>query len=91
MSTRIDCEQLHPGIAVSDVPGSIEFYTRKLGFQLGFTYDEPPTFAGIRLDKVEIHLAQGKPNPTGLSMIADSYAAKGCADGYQAAGWQRMN
>jgi hypothetical protein len=30
-------------------------------------------------------------NPTGISMIADTYAAKGCADGYQAAGWERMN
>jgi hypothetical protein len=29
--------------------------------------------------------------PTGISMIADSYAAKGCADGYQTAGWVRMN
>jgi hypothetical protein len=27
----------------------------------------------------------------GLSLAADSWAAKGCADGYQAAGWQRMN
>jgi hypothetical protein len=27
----------------------------------------------------------------GLSLPADSWAAKGCADGYQAAGWQRLN
>jgi hypothetical protein len=26
-----------------------------------------------------------------LSMAADSWAAKGCADGYQAAGWARLN
>ena len=29
--------------------------------------------------------------PQGISAISDSYAAKACADGYQAAGWQRMN
>lgn len=27
----------------------------------------------------------------GLSMASDSWAAKGCADGYRAAGWERMN
>jgi hypothetical protein len=37
----------------------------------------------------EIKRCSGSNN--GLSLAADSWAAKGCADGYQTAGWQRLN
>jgi hypothetical protein len=36
-------------------------------------------------------IIQCKGENNGLSMPAESWAAKGCADGYSAAGWQRMN
>ncbi len=60
----IECEQLHPGIAVSDLAGSIEFYTRKLGFDLAFTFDDPPTFAGLNLDKAQVFLSETTPAPS---------------------------
>lgn len=60
----VDCEQLHAGLAVSDIPAAIDFYTTKLGFQQGFTWGEPPTFAGVNLGKVQIFLAKGTPTPS---------------------------
>ena len=36
-------------------------------------------------------LLQCHGDNNGLSMPAESWAAKGCADGYQAAGWVRLN
>lgn len=30
-------------------------------------------------------------NPNGFSMVADSIAARDCAQGFQASGWTRMN
>jgi catechol 2,3-dioxygenase-like lactoylglutathione lyase family enzyme len=53
---------------VSDVPVAIEFYTKKLGFQLGFTSGEPPSFAGVQLDRVQIFLERGVPSPQGCSL-----------------------
>ena len=65
---QIECEQHHAGLAVSDVSAAVEFYTTKLGFGLGFTWGEPPTFAGVNLDHVQIFLAEGTPSPSGCSV-----------------------
>ena len=43
----IECEQIHAGLAVSDIPTAIDFYVKMLGFQQAFTWGEPPTFAGV--------------------------------------------
>jgi catechol 2,3-dioxygenase-like lactoylglutathione lyase family enzyme len=64
---------------VSDLTASIEFYTRKLGFQVGFTWGgEPPTFAGLSLDKVQIFLSKGTPTPS--SDTSAAYFRVGDAD-----------
>jgi catechol 2,3-dioxygenase-like lactoylglutathione lyase family enzyme len=73
----IECEQLHPGLAVADLPRSIEFYTQKLGFELAFTWDEPPTFAGLNLDRAQVFLSHGTPTP---SRAAAAYFLVGDAD-----------
>jgi catechol 2,3-dioxygenase-like lactoylglutathione lyase family enzyme len=65
---KVDCEQVHATLVVSDIPTAIEFYTTKLGFKLGFTWGDPPTFAGVMLDRVQIFLAKGTPNPKGCSV-----------------------
>lgn len=65
---QVDCERLHPTLVVSDVLAAVEFYTTKLGFSLGFTWEDPPTFAGVNLGEVQIFLAQGTPNPKGCSV-----------------------
>jgi uncharacterized glyoxalase superfamily protein PhnB len=60
----IECEQIHAGLAVSDISTAIEFYIKRLGFQQAFVWGEPPTFAGINLGKVQMFLAKGTPTPS---------------------------
>jgi catechol 2,3-dioxygenase-like lactoylglutathione lyase family enzyme len=60
----IECEQLHAGLAVSDIPTAIDYYVTKLGFQHAFDWGEPPTFAGVTLGKVQIFLGKGAPTPS---------------------------
>jgi catechol 2,3-dioxygenase-like lactoylglutathione lyase family enzyme len=65
----VECERIHPGLAVSDVPAAVEFYTDRLGFSPGFAWGgEPPTFAGVNLGDVQVFLFQGTPTPAGASV-----------------------
>ena len=64
----VDCEQTHTGLPVSDVPAAADFYTKKLGFKLAFTWGDPPSMAGVNLGNVQIFLEQGTPNPAGCSV-----------------------
>jgi catechol 2,3-dioxygenase-like lactoylglutathione lyase family enzyme len=34
----IECEQIHAGLAVSDIPTAVEFYIEKLGFKEAFRW-----------------------------------------------------
>jgi catechol 2,3-dioxygenase-like lactoylglutathione lyase family enzyme len=61
----IECENVHPGLAVADIGKAVEFYTEKLGFKLIFTWGEPPTFAGVNLGGKQIFLQTGTPDPKG--------------------------
>jgi catechol 2,3-dioxygenase-like lactoylglutathione lyase family enzyme len=65
---RIECQHYHTTLYVTDVLAAVDFYTNKLGFQLGFTWGEPPELAGVNLGEVRIFLAQGTPNPDGCSV-----------------------
>lgn len=65
---QIDCEQHHAGLVVSDIPAAVDFYTNKLGFKLGFTWGDPPTFAGVNLDRVQMFLQKGAPDPKGCTV-----------------------
>jgi catechol 2,3-dioxygenase-like lactoylglutathione lyase family enzyme len=60
----VECEQIHAGLAVSDLPAAIEYYVTKLGFRQAFTWGDPPTFAGVNLDEVQMFLAKGTPTPS---------------------------
>jgi catechol 2,3-dioxygenase-like lactoylglutathione lyase family enzyme len=62
---RVDCDEIRPTLSVSDVVAAADFYTNKLGFQLAFTWGEPPTFAGVKLGEVQIFLAQRAPASKG--------------------------
>jgi catechol 2,3-dioxygenase-like lactoylglutathione lyase family enzyme len=55
---------MHAGLAVTDISTAIEFYVSKLGFRQGFTWGEPPTFAGLNLGSVQLFLAKGTPTPS---------------------------
>ena len=65
---QVECEQIHPSLAVSDVVAAGEFYTKKLGFKLAFDWGDPPTMAGLNLGHVQMFLEQGPPNPKGCSV-----------------------
>jgi catechol 2,3-dioxygenase-like lactoylglutathione lyase family enzyme len=65
---EVECEKQHPELQVADIAAAVEFYTKKLGFRLGFTWGEPPTMAGVNLGNVQIFLLQGKPGPDGCSV-----------------------
>lgn len=65
---QIDCEQHHASLSVSDVLAAGDFYTKKLGFNLDFTWGQPPTMAGVSLGPAQIFLEQGTPCPKGCSV-----------------------
>ena len=65
----VECDQVHAVLAVNDIPATIDFYTKQLGFKLGFTWGgDPPTFAGVNLGKVQIFLQKGTPSPQGCGV-----------------------
>jgi catechol 2,3-dioxygenase-like lactoylglutathione lyase family enzyme len=85
---QIDCEQLHAALVVTDILAAAEFYTKKLGFKLAFTWGDPPTFAGVTLDGVQIFLERGEPDPKGCSVFfvlgeADSLYGRGADEMYE--------
>jgi catechol 2,3-dioxygenase-like lactoylglutathione lyase family enzyme len=65
MTPKVDCTQHHAGLVVTDIVEAVGFYTTKLGFTSGFVWGDPPTFAGVRLDQVEVFLQRGTPPPDG--------------------------
>jgi len=65
----LDCEQIHPSLFVGDVTAAVDFYTRKLGFHLDFTFGDPPTMAGVSLDRVQMFLEKGTPCPEGCAVF----------------------
>jgi catechol 2,3-dioxygenase-like lactoylglutathione lyase family enzyme len=64
----VECDQLHAGLAVTDVPAAIDFYTKKLGFFLAFKDGDPANFAGVNLGNVQIFLQKGEPDPKGCTV-----------------------
>ena len=60
---QVDCDQINPTLVVSDILAATDFYIKKLGFKLAFTWGDPPTFAGVTLGRVKMFLSKGQPNP----------------------------
>jgi catechol 2,3-dioxygenase-like lactoylglutathione lyase family enzyme len=65
---KVECEMHHASVRVADIQAAVEFYVDRLGFTEGFTWGEPPTFAGVNLDRVQIFLEQGDAGPRGSSV-----------------------
>ncbi|RPI26362.1 MAG: hypothetical protein EHM61_11980 [Acidobacteria bacterium] len=65
---QVECDRHHTTLYVSDVPAAVDFYTKKLGFDVGFTWGDPPTMAGVNLGGVQIFLEQGTPDPAGCAL-----------------------
>ena len=53
-------KKMSPQLLVADIDRSIEFYTKKLGFDVDFRYED--FYAGIIKDGYSIHLKNGKPS-----------------------------
>jgi catechol 2,3-dioxygenase-like lactoylglutathione lyase family enzyme len=64
----VECEVQHPVLRVADLRGAVDFYTNRLGFELGFMGGEPPAMAAVSLGSVQIFLEQGTPAPQGCSV-----------------------
>jgi catechol 2,3-dioxygenase-like lactoylglutathione lyase family enzyme len=71
----IECEQLHAGLAVNDIPTAVDFYIKKLGFQQAFTWGEPPTFAGVNFAKSSCSWGRAGPLPV-LRLATDAPAVR---------------
>jgi catechol 2,3-dioxygenase-like lactoylglutathione lyase family enzyme len=78
-------EQHHATLSVRDVRAAVEFYANQLGFVVAFTEGEPPSFAGVNLDRVQIFLRQGQPAPESASV----YFVVGDVD--ELCAWYRAN
>src|SRR6185369_16645643 len=59
-STKWKVKKMSPQFLVTDLDHSIEFYTKKLGFDLEFRYED--FYAGIIKNSCSIHLKCGRPS-----------------------------
>jgi Ankyrin repeats (3 copies)/Glyoxalase/Bleomycin resistance protein/Dioxygenase superfamily/Ankyrin repeat len=57
-----------PILNVKNVPASIEYYVRKLGFKKNWDWGEPAEFASVGRDRVEIFLCEGGQGNPGTWM-----------------------
>jgi hypothetical protein len=58
--TTSKIKKMSPQLIVADINRSVEFYTKKLGFEMDFLYED--FYAGISKDGFTIHLKVGKPS-----------------------------
>ena len=59
-STYFKIKKMSPQLLVTDIDRSIEFYTKQLGFDLDFRYED--FYLGIIKDGYSIHLKLDKPS-----------------------------
>jgi hypothetical protein len=56
------CKSISPSFAVAEVVAAAEYYRDKLGFQIVGYFLDPPIYAIVRRDSVEIHLGRIESN-----------------------------
>jgi len=57
-----------PRIPVADVETALDFYVRKLGFDLGWKWGSPPTHANVCRDSISLDLISTPPPRQGTAM-----------------------
>ena len=57
--TKSRIKKMSPQFLVTDLDRSLEFYTKKLGFDLDFRYED--FYSGVIKDGYSIHLKLGEP------------------------------
>ena len=74
-------EGLSPVFPVSDIPSALIFYCKALGFELGWTWGDPPTHASVGRGQIDIMLTLN-PSKAGRGDVyvglkeVDSYFAE---------------
>jgi uncharacterized glyoxalase superfamily protein PhnB len=59
-----------PILSAEDLASALDYYQRVLGFQVGWTWGDPPHLASVCRDRVEINLGQrGKAGAAGPSKV----------------------
>ena len=58
--TKFTVKKMSPQLIVSDLERSIDFYTKNLGFEFDFRYED--FYSGIIKDGYSVHLKSGKPS-----------------------------
>lgn len=66
----IECEQSPRRLGCRRYPHRDRALHEKLGFSTVLTWGDPPTFAGVKLDKADMFLRKGTPDPKGASCIS---------------------
>ena len=56
ISTKAVIAAAEPQLFVADIRSSCDFFTKKLGFTIAFTYGEPPFYAQVMRDGVRLNL-----------------------------------
>ena len=81
-------ESLAAIFQVGDLPEALAFYTDVLGFEIAWTWGDPPSYASVCRDRVEINLGapkQGEATAPRAAYITvtniDAYYAGLCARG----------
>jgi uncharacterized glyoxalase superfamily protein PhnB len=78
-------ESLVPVLQVNNVSAALAYYRDALGFSVDFAWREPPTYAGLTLGHVCLHLAKGEPRSasvvaffcTGLDTLFQQFNTNG--------------
>lgn len=64
-----------PQLFVADIAASCDFYTKKLGFSVAFTYGEPPFYGQIFRDGARLNLRHLHESPFRPELRADLLSA----------------
>ena len=83
--SEVSLRSVAPILQVADLPRAIDFYTKNLGFELGWTGGTPPFIASVCRDQVEFNLRL-EPKPTASRVYiqvtgVDAYAQRISATG----------
>lgn len=84
---EVNLRSVAPILQVADLPRAIDFYTKTLGFELGWTGGTPPFIASVCRDNVELNLrVESQPTParvyiqvSGVDTYAQRIGAAGVA------------
>ena len=58
-----------PILSVTDLSGALDYYQNVLGFQVGWSWGQPPRIASVCRDRVELNLSQSPEAQPGASRV----------------------